>query len=285
MVHILKADRYSVSPNVLDVGTKGSYGNDFIRLALSSDWDGLAVKISFYPARLAPIAVVCGDDDIEIPWEVYEYSGEVAAVISGEVADRIMISLPFILKIENTYTPANTPPREPTPSEISQVYEYMKAAVDTAKSVRDDADNGVFDGFSPTVEVTPIDGGYRVTITDEKGPHSFDIMSNGFDIGDGLKLDPATNTLSVKTPLPEPENSDNGKFLSIVGGKYALTELPKYDGTYEVTPQAETAVTLKTAEKYLSEDVTVKKIPYYEVDNESGGTTVYIGNDSEISIS
>lgn len=280
MVHILKADRYSVSPNVLDVGTKGSYGNDFIRLALSSDWDGLAVKISFYPARLAPIAVVCGDDDIEIPWEVYEYSGEVAAVISGEVTDRIMISLPFILKIENTYTPANTPPREPTPTEISQVYEYMKTAVDTAKGVREDADNGVFDGkdgkdgkngqdgndgISPTVEVAEIDNGYRITVTDKDGKHDFDIL-NG-------------------TRLPEVTESDNGKFLSVVGGKYALTELPKYDGTYEVTPQAETAVTLKTAEKYLSEDVTVKKIPYYEVDNESGGTTVYIGNDSEISIS
>jgi hypothetical protein len=88
----------------------------------------------------------------------------------------------------------------------------------------------------------------------------------------------------VKEPLPEVTASDNGKFLSVVGGKYALTELPKYDGVYEVTPQTEAAVTLKTAEKYLSEDVTVKKIPYYEVDNESGGTTVYIGNDSEISI-
>lgn len=280
MVHILKADRYSVSPNVLDVGTKGSYGNDFIRLALSSEWDGLAVKISFFPARLAPIAVVCGDDDIEIPWEVYEYSGEVAAVISGEITDRIMISLPFILKVENTYTPANTPPREPTPSEISQIYEYMKTAVDTANSVREDAGNGVFngkdgedgkngqdgnDGISPTVEVAEINNGYRITVTDKDGKHDFDILNGAH--------------------LPEVTASDNGKFLGVVGGKYALTELPKYDGAYEVTPQAEATVTLKTAEKYLSEDVTVKKIPYYEVDNESGGTTVYIGNDSEISIS
>lgn len=206
MVHILKADRYSVSPNVLDVGTKGSYGNDFIRLALSSDWDGLAVKISFFPARLAPIAVVCGESDIEIPWEVYDYSGEVAAVISGEITDRIMISLPFILKIEHTYTPANTPPRKPTPSEISQVYEYMKTAVDTAESVRRDADNGVFDGddgFSPIVKVTELPGnsGYRISITDAKGEQYFNLYSGGtnYDIGPGLKLDEATNKLSVNT--------------------------------------------------------------------------------------
>jgi hypothetical protein len=240
VVHILKADRYSVSPNVLDVGTKGSYGNDFIRLALSSDWDGLAVKISFFPARLAPIAVVCGESDIEIPWEVYEYSGEVAAVISGEITDRIMISLPFILKIEHTYTPANTPPRKPTPSEMSQVYEYMKTAVDTAESVRRDADNGVFDGEkgekgdkgdkgdrgkpfeyedftpdqledlkgadgdSPTVEVRKIDNGHRVSFTDKNGTKSIDIMNGkdgeaNYNIGTGLHLNTATNTLSVDT--------------------------------------------------------------------------------------
>jgi hypothetical protein len=120
-------------------------------------------------------------------------------------------------------------------------------------------------GISPTVEVAEIDNGYRITVTDKDGKHDFDILNGA--------------------RLPEATESDNGKFLGVVGGKYALTELPKYDGTYEVTPQAETAVTLKTAKKYLSEDVTVKKIPYYEVDNESGGTTVYIGNDSEISIS
>ena len=231
---------------MLDVGTKGSYGNDFIRLALSSDWDGLAVKISFFPARLAPIAVVCGESDIEIPWEVYDYSGEVAAVISGEITDRIMISLPFILKIEHTYTPANTPPREPTPNEMSQIYEYMKTAVDIAESVRKDADNGVFDGdkgdkgdrgekgdkgdkgdtgdafeyedftpeqledlkgadgSSPTVEVREIEGGHRITFTDKNGIKSIDIMDGkdgeaNYNIGTGLKLDTATNTLSADT--------------------------------------------------------------------------------------
>lgn len=39
------------------------------------------------------------------------------------------------------------------------------------------------DGVSPTVEVTAITGGHRVTITDENGPHTFDIM-NGAD-GEG----------------------------------------------------------------------------------------------------
>lgn len=36
------------------------------------------------------------------------------------------------------------------------------------------------DGFSPTITVTDIIGGHRVTITDATGPHSFDVM-NGSD--------------------------------------------------------------------------------------------------------
>lgn len=33
------------------------------------------------------------------------------------------------------------------------------------------------DGYSPTVTITPIDGGNVVTITDETGPHSFNVMN------------------------------------------------------------------------------------------------------------
>ncbi len=32
------------------------------------------------------------------------------------------------------------------------------------------------DGFSPTVSVTDITGGHRVTVTDADGPHTFDVM-------------------------------------------------------------------------------------------------------------
>ena len=67
----------------------------------------------------------------------------------------------------------------------------MKTAVDTAKSVRDDADNGVFDGekgdkgdkgdagVSPTVSITEITGGNRITITDVNGSHSADVLNGG----------------------------------------------------------------------------------------------------------
>ena len=51
-----------------------------------------------------------------------------------------------------------------------------------------------------------------------------------------------------------------------------------YEGDYEVTPKV-IEQTLPTTEKLLSEDVTIKKIPYFEVSNTSGGNTVFIGNE------
>lgn len=57
-----------------------------------------------------------------------------------------------------------------------------------------------------------------------------------------------------------------------------MEDVPKYEGTYDVTPKVEEQ-TLPTAEKFLEKDVTIKKIPYFEVSNTSGGDTVYIGNE------
>ena len=53
-----------------------------------------------------------------------------------------------------------------------------------------------------------------------------------------------------------------------------------YKGDYTVTPDAD-GRTLPTASKTMSTDVTVKAIPYYDVSNPSGGTTIYIGTMDE----
>ena len=56
---------------------------------------------------------------------------------------------------------------------------------------------------------------------------------------------------------------------------------PKYEGDYEVTPSMKNDITLETAKKLMTDNVTVKKIPRYDVSNEAGGTTVYIATKEE----
>lgn len=53
-------------------------------------------------------------------------------------------------------------------------------------------------------------------------------------------------------------------------------DVPQYEGVYEVTPRV-IEQTIPTAQKFLARDVTIEKIPYFEVSNNSGGTTASIG--------
>lgn len=55
-------------------------------------------------------------------------------------------------------------------------------------------------------------------------------------------------------------------------------KLDIYDGTYNVTPQFGGEVTLETKNKAMTDDVTVKKMPQYEVSNNAGGKTLILGD-------
>lgn len=54
-------------------------------------------------------------------------------------------------------------------------------------------------------------------------------------------------------------------------------EIAPYLGPYEVTPRV-SAQTMSTKSKYMTEDMLIKAIPYYETSNVSG-KTVYIGEE------
>ncbi len=57
-------------------------------------------------------------------------------------------------------------------------------------------------------------------------------------------------------------------------------ERETYDGPYEITPKVESQ-TMATKGKSMAENVTIKSIPYFDVSNNAGGSTVYIGNEVE----
>ena len=59
------------------------------------------------------------------------------------------------------------------------------------------------------------------------------------------------------------------------------TNAEVYNGEYEVTPKS-IEQSLKTKSKFMSDDVSVHAIPYFEVGNTAGGATVYIGGKIEI---
>ena len=54
---------------------------------------------------------------------------------------------------------------------------------------------------------------------------------------------------------------------------------PPYQGEYEVTPKTYDEQTLQTVNKKMLKNVTIKKIPQFEVSNEYGNTLI-IGEES-----
>jgi hypothetical protein len=58
------------------------------------------------------------------------------------------------------------------------------------------------------------------------------------------------------------------------------TNAEYYKGNYIVTPNIDEQ-TMDTNGKMMSDDVTIKAIPFFNVSNNAGGKTVYIGREIE----
>lgn len=75
---------------------------------------------------------------------------------------------------------------------------------------------------------------------------------------------------------------DSGKIIekviaSVVVPDKEQSDLTAYYGDYVIVPDAESDIELPTAETILGDNVVIRKIPYSETSNKSGGTTVTIG--------
>lgn len=66
--------------------------------------------------------------------------------------------------------------------------------------------------------------------------------------------------------------------IELVGNVSMPETFERFDGSYTVVP-AVAAKSLQTKDRLMSDDVTVTAIPYYEVSNPQGGSTIVIGDD------
>ena len=64
-----------------------------------------------------------------------------------------------------------------------------------------------------------------------------------------------------------------------MGQTTILSTAPQYKGETTVTPRIYEETRLETKDKLMPDDVTVRKIPRYEVSNDSGGVTLIMGDE------
>jgi len=92
----------------------------------------------------------------------------------------------------------------------------------------------------------------------------------------------------IRVQFHESKVGINAKFnSSTVSMDTAFADLQKvtvredrvpFTGEYQITPKVE-AQTIPTAQKYMTDDMEIKAIPYFETSNNSDGETVYIGSE------
>lgn len=111
-------------------------------------------------------------------------------VFSGD----IMTTTPAtITDIRQSITDIGGTPQDPTPSVYNQIIELLNKYLEQGGGGSGEA------GFSPTVKITPIENGHRVTITDINGDHSYDVF-NG-EKGDSYELNETDKTEIVNAVL------------------------------------------------------------------------------------
>ena len=111
------------------------------------------------------------------------------AVISGKKLEQTteidgsvltFISNTISLIVKSNKINAGSLSEAPLPKNIQIVYDEL---FNTYEKIKSDYDSGAFDGkdgYSPTLDVTPIDNGNRITITDINGKKEIDV-TNGID--------------------------------------------------------------------------------------------------------
>lgn len=172
------ADSYTLTPSELTIGTRGSYGTSYLDITYSDDWKNLTKKVSFYPdddTYPDGIVVVVPDGArCRVPDEIMASSGEFPFVVSGEDGADTLVSVTGKIVVLPTRTPSETPISERTPSELSQLYDMLNAALAAVaaapvySNMVDNilpATNGKSEFFTPSLGL--VDGRfYRVCLDD-----------------------------------------------------------------------------------------------------------------------
>lgn len=87
----------------------------------------------------------------------------------------------------------------------------------------------------------------------------------------------AENNASLDFELEENNSFVEIGFIEVQKVTLAGDQTP-YTGDYEITPEIE-GQTLSTTNRLMMQDMTINPIPYYDVGNLAGGSTVYIGKE------
>ena len=205
---------YAAVPERIFLGVAGSYGIEKLNILRGAGWEYAAISVVYTNPDGVTVEKLLGVDDVaDVPPEPTSgKDGEGKITFVGRLPGERRISAVVTYDLYE-HGPADIDnDAEPTPELVEQIMAAANKALDVANSVRQDADEGKFngkdgapgkdggtgapgrdgtdgapgrdgsdgapgkDGVSPTVKVEDIEGGHRVTVTDASGAHVVDVL-------------------------------------------------------------------------------------------------------------
>ena len=144
------ATRYFLSPERVCAGTRGSFGNEKLQFGFDEGWNGLSVKVVFYPARGKAVEVLYFGDPIDIPGEVMRHSGLARYIVSGSKTasdgslEQKIITLEGHIDVRFTPDDRGANAQKVTPDTFDQ---FMDHAEDRMHDILEEAkESGEFNG-------------------------------------------------------------------------------------------------------------------------------------------
>ena len=111
---------------------------------LTDEWEG--IKTALFTMNGNSTAMVLDDDgNCTVPWEFFNVSNTSMGSVSVFCGDLVTANAACVLVYQSGYTESSAS-EPPTPDVYAQLTALAQEAVDTANSVREEADSGAFDG-------------------------------------------------------------------------------------------------------------------------------------------
>lgn len=218
--------------------TQGSVG-ETLDVSFTEEWAGLAVTAIFSAGSLMRDVLVDGNA-IPIPWELFlEAAHPLFLNFHGVKADGSIVMRTNIASL-GLILPSRAPVGEssepPSPTLVQQIQAVAAEALAVARSVREDADSGKFDGHdssSLSARVSKSGKTTTIEITDQNGTTSAtiqdcDVSRAEFDQQTQELLD-LQNQLDTVT-IAAPDSPANGAFLVWNGSAWVAQTLAAWQG-------------------------------------------------------
>ena len=225
---------------------------------LTSEWTGVKTALFNRVGLSQPIGQLINENGIcEVPHEVLDFEGDGEFTVSVFCGDLVTVNKATVHVYETGYVDEWGGSQPPTPDVYEQILGRLNsveqlevesetlpegsiATVEKSKNPEtggyifnfgipkgDDGEPGE-NGYSPTIEVSDIEGGHTVTITDKNGNHSFNVM-------DGAKGDPGDDGYSPSVSI---QDITDGHRIVITDatGAHSFDVLNGTDGTDGYSP-------------------------------------------------